>query len=115
VRLPTKSRGSGIISKGELAPGGILSRSAEGVDGHCVTSIVNTSEEDITIKIPSVELEEVEGDYDNSVLIFPVLLNENGNSLSKLRNELRTEHLNSEERVSLIKICDTCFICLEIS
>jgi hypothetical protein len=94
VRLPTKSRGFGIISKGELAPGVYLAEAlTEGVDSHCVTSIVNTSEEEITIKIPFVELEEVQGDYDNSVLIFPVLLNENGNSLSKLRNELRTEHL----------------------
>jgi len=31
---------------------------------------------------------------------------ENGNRLSKLRKELRTEHLNSEERVSLLKICE---------
>ena len=163
VRLPTKSRGFGIISKGELAPGVYLAEApgvylaeapgiylaeapgvylaeapgvylaeapgvhlaeapgvylaeapgvylaealTEGVDGCCVTSIVNTSEEDITIKIPLVELEEVEDDYENSVLIFPVLLNENDNRLSKLRNELRTEHLNSEEIVSLIKICE---------
>ena len=77
-----------------------------GVDGYCVTSIVNTSEDDVTIEPPFVELEEVENDYDNSVLIFSASVNENGNRLSKLHNELRTEHLNSEERVSLIKICE---------
>jgi hypothetical protein len=54
---------------------------------------------------PVVEFEEVENDY-NSVLIFSALVNENGNMLSKLRNELRTKRLNSEERVSLIKICE---------
>ena len=31
---------------------------------------------------------------------------ENGNRMSKLHNELKTEHLNSEERVSLVKICE---------
>jgi len=67
---------------------------------------VNTSEEDVTIEPLFVELEEVENDYDNSVLIFSASVNENGNRLSKLLNELRTEHLNSEERVSLIKICE---------
>jgi len=107
VRLPTKSRGFGIISKGELVPGVYLAEAlTTGVDGYCVTSIVNTSEDDVTIEPPFVELEEVENDYDNSVLIFSASVNENGNRLSKLHNELRTEHLNSEERVSLIKICE---------
>jgi len=96
VRLPSKSRGFGIISKGELAPGVFLAEAlTERVDGYCVTSIVNTSEEDITIETPFVVLEEVQNDYDNSVLTFSALVNENGNRLSKLRNELRTQHLNS--------------------
>jgi len=101
VQLPTKSRGTGIISKGELAPGVYLAEAlTEGVDGYCVISIVNTSDEDVTIEPPFVELEEVENDCDNLFLIYFVSVNENGNRLSKLRNELRTEHLNSEERVT---------------
>jgi len=67
---------------------------------------VSTSEDDVTIEHPCVELEEVENDYGNSVLIFSALVNESGNRVSKLHNELRTEYLNSEERVSLIKICE---------
>jgi len=78
----------------------------EGVDGYCVTSIVNTSEEDVTIEPSFVELEEVENDCDNSVLIIFASVNENDNRLYKLRNELWIEHLNSEEKVSLIKICE---------
>jgi len=71
VRLPTKSRGFGIIYKRELAPGVCLAETlTKGVDGYCVTSIVNTSEENVTIEPPFVELEEVENDCDNSVLIF---------------------------------------------
>jgi len=105
VQLPCKSRGFGIISKRELARGVYLAETlAEGVDSYCVTSTVNTSEAEVTIEPPYVELEEVENDYDNSVLIFSALVNENGKRLSKLRNELRPEHLNSKERVSLIKM-----------
>jgi len=33
-------------------------------------------------------------------------VNENGNRLLKLPNELRIKRLNSDERVSLIKICE---------
>jgi hypothetical protein len=41
VRLPTKSSGIGIVSKGELAPGVYLAETlTEAVDGYCVSSIV---------------------------------------------------------------------------
>jgi len=58
VWLPTKSRRSGIISKGELAPGVYLAETlTEGVDGYCVASVVNTPEDDGTVEIPFVELQ----------------------------------------------------------
>jgi hypothetical protein len=76
------------------------------VNGCCVTSIVNTLDEDVTIDPPQVELEEVETDDDETVIIFATLVVEDTNRLSKLRRELRTDHLNGEERVSLIKICE---------
>jgi hypothetical protein len=66
---------------------------------------VNTLEEDI-IDSPHVELEEIEEDTNDTALIFLNLVNEDSTRLRKLRDELRTEHLNSEERVSLIKICE---------
>ena len=71
-----------------------------------VTSIVNTLGEDVIIDPPHVELEEVEDDYGNTVFMFSNSVVDDGSRLSKLRNELRTDHLNSEERVSLIKICE---------
>jgi len=53
VRLPTKSKGIGIISKCELAPEIYLAETlTKGVDDYCVASIVNTSE-DVTVEIPS--------------------------------------------------------------
>jgi hypothetical protein len=107
VRLPTKSKGLGVISKSELAPGVYLAEAlTEGVNGYCVVSIVNTSEEDVTVEIPPVELEEIEDDDSKKALIFSTSVDEIGDRLSKLRNELRTDHLNSEEKLSLVKICE---------
>jgi hypothetical protein len=84
VRLPTESKGSGIISKGELVPGVYLAEAlTEGIDGYCVTSIINTLEEDITIETPFVKLEEVECEFDDVALIFSTSVSENCNRLSK--------------------------------
>jgi hypothetical protein len=107
VGLPTTSRGPGLISKRELLPGVYLAASLTNeVKECCVTSIVNRLEEDVTTDPPQVELEEVETDDDATVIIFTTLVVEDTNRLSKLRRELRTDHLNGEERVSLIKICE---------
>jgi hypothetical protein len=71
VRLPTKSCGTAIIPEEELAPGVYLAETlTEAVDGYFATSIVNTSEEDVTIEPPIVELEEIENGRENSVFIF---------------------------------------------
>jgi hypothetical protein len=60
VELPTTSKGHGLISKREIVPGVYIAESlATGTNGYCVTSIVNTLEEDITIDSPLVELEEL--------------------------------------------------------
>jgi hypothetical protein len=105
--LPTKSKGHGIVSKREIIPGAYLAESLiKEINGYCVTSIVNTLEEDITIDSPHVELEEIEDDPNDTALIFLNFVNENSTRLRKLHDELRTNYLNSEERVSLIKFCE---------
>lgn len=107
VQLPTTSKGHGIIPKSEIVQGVYLAESLTNeVNGYCVTSIVNTLEEDITIDLPQVELEEVEIDPDDTTLLFFHSIVEDKERLSKLRHELRIEHLNSEEKISLIKICE---------
>jgi hypothetical protein len=65
---------------------------------------VNTLEEDVTIEAPPVELEETEEPTQSEAMIFVTTLVEDETRLSKLRKELRTDHLNSKERVS--RICE---------
>jgi hypothetical protein len=56
VRLPTKTSGTGIISKRKLVAGVYLAGTlTEGIGGYCITGMVNTSEEDVTIETPDVE------------------------------------------------------------
>ena len=72
VQLPTKSKGLGIISKKEIVPGVYLAESlTEGINGYCITSIVNTLERDITMDSPLVELEEIGDESDGATLMFP--------------------------------------------
>jgi hypothetical protein len=107
VKLPTKSLGHGLISKKELMPGVYLAESLTKVmNGKCVTSIVNTLEEDITLDPPEVLLEEIDDSERAITLIHRAVSVEVAGRLSKLREQLRTDHLNDEERVLLVKICE---------
>jgi hypothetical protein len=106
VQLPTKSKGHGITSKREVVPGVYLAESlTREVNGHSVTSLVNTLEEDVEIDPPHVKLHEIVTMV--TLSMFSNSAVEDSSRLSKLRNELRTEHLNNVE-VSLIKICEEC-------
>jgi len=106
VLLPTHSSGQGLIFKQELIPGVYLAESLTVErDGHCITSIVNTLSEEVTLDTPLVTLENYE--IDNTVSVFSShAVAEDANRLAKLHNELRLDHLNSEERSSLIQICE---------
>lgn len=56
VKVPTNSKElkTGLISKIELLPR----------DGGCLTSILNMNDEEVSLPLPVVELEECEGEFD---------------------------------------------------
>ena len=89
VKLSTKSKGHGIISKKNLVriwhnhwPGKVMDAVRQASWTHWKKHYDS----------PHVELEEIENDY---ILMFSNSVVENS-WLSKLRQELRTDHLNSE-------------------
>jgi hypothetical protein len=107
VKLPTTCKGQGLISRREIIRGIYMAESlTREIEGVCITNIVNTLEEDVTIDTPLVELEEIEEPVQSEVLIFVTTLVEDEIRLSKLCKELRTDHLSGEERVSSIRICE---------
>jgi len=75
-------------------------------NGRCITNIVNTREENITLDLPQVLLEAGDDGEEAMTLIHTAVPVEVAGRLSKLREQLRTDHLNEEERVSLVKICE---------
>jgi hypothetical protein len=107
VKLPTTCIGEGLISRKEIVPGIYMAESfTREIGGACITSVVNTLEEDVTLDALLVELEEIGVPIHSEAMIFATMIAEDETRLSKLRKELRTDHLNSEERISLIIICE---------
>jgi len=61
VKVPTKSKELkvGLISKTELLPGVIMAETLTVVrEGGCLTSILNMNDEDVSLSLPLVNLEE---------------------------------------------------------
>jgi len=69
VKVPTNSEQlkTGLISKTELLPGVIIAETLTVVrDGGCLTSILNMNDEEVSLPLPVVELEECEGEFNNT-------------------------------------------------
>ena len=67
VKVPTNSEElkTGLISKTVLLPGVIIAETLSLVrDGECLTSIINMNDEEGSLPLPVVELEECEGEFD---------------------------------------------------
>ena len=106
VRLSTKSKGLGIIPKAEILLRVYLAESlTEEINGYFITSIVNTLETEITVDSPYVELEEI-NEIEEATLKFSSSDVKTNDRISKLRDEIRTNRLSNEEKLSLIKICE---------
>jgi hypothetical protein len=79
--------------------------------GPVLICIVNTLEEDTVIDSLHFELEETENVNDVSVIKFTTSVIWDSKHLSLVCEELRTDHPNREERVSLIKIVKITVMC----
>jgi hypothetical protein len=55
VRVPSTSKGLGLLPKSEILPGVYLAASVtREVSGSCVTSIINTTETDVKLSYPGL-------------------------------------------------------------
>lgn len=114
VAAPTRSMKAGITPKQELKPGVYLAEALTiPQQGKCITTVINTLEEEIEVDIPEVTLDEVVSEdtslspnKDNVVQIYSIARTDLSHRLSTLREQLRVDHLISEERVPLVHICE---------
>jgi hypothetical protein len=94
VKLPNKSLGHLLISKREIIPRIYLAESlTKAINGKRITRIMNTLEEDVTLDT-QILLEAVEDSEEAVTLIHTAVPAEVTVRLSRLREQLRTDHLN---------------------
>lgn len=111
VRVSTNSEelGTGLISKTELLPGVVMAETLTVVrEGGCLTSILNMNDEEVSVTLPVVNLEECETEVkaievDNFIAQGAVTREDR---LRELRKRIRTDHLNDQERRSIMNICE---------
>lgn len=93
----TQSVGEGVVYSCELQPGVQLGSSlTKAFKGKCLVPVSNTTEEKIEIEIPEVKLEKV-----NVFKCEKITRNRD----EEVIKQLRTEHMNKEERKAIIDIC----------
>jgi hypothetical protein len=115
VRLPVteESPGTeGLIERTELLAGVYLAESLVRVDkGHVITSVLNTREEEVEIPSREVHVMELGENEDREIARVGFTdQGENRDNHSRSRTErvvelLRTDHLNREEKKSLLEMC----------
>jgi len=106
ISVPTDSEGVGLFSKQEIVPGVYLASSlTRAVNGVCVTSVLNTTDADVTIPLPRVFLEDLFTSKSAMTLSVTSDASENGR-IPTLCNHLNLDHLNCEERNSIVSLCE---------
>jgi hypothetical protein len=115
VRLPVSTEShvkEGLVEKSELLTGVYLADSLVKVNnGHVITSVLNTREQDIKISNPKVQLIELEDNDKDEVAVIGLTEqskdrdDQSSSRGEKVTNKLRTTHLNDKEKKPLFEIC----------
>jgi hypothetical protein len=102
----------GLVERAELMPGVYMAESLIKVNNGCViTSVINTTEEEVELLDHMVKLEEMGDSNGSEVAVMGVTDRGNNESDQKLSrgerviSKLREEHLNEEEKKLLHEIC----------
>jgi hypothetical protein len=109
VKLPTTSREleTGLISKTEISPGVIIAATVTAVrEGACLTSVVNLNGSEVTVTLPAIKLEQCETESRHVGTINTRGDVAVGDRSRELGSNIRTDHMNDEERRSLLRICE---------
>ena len=77
----------------------------EAIDGQALISVVNLSDHEIMINVPMIDLEiwnEIKIDRENLSYVFRTAINR----LDKIKQELKTDHMNDEEKKSIFNLIE---------
>lgn len=108
VRLPVVTGTDvteGLVERKELAPGVYMAGCiARVVDGHVLTSIVNTREEEVRLDSPNAEVKEI-WDEDADFVMTRSNAEPKRDREQGVLEQLRLDHLNLEEGKSIQSLC----------
>jgi hypothetical protein len=111
VKMPTDSKELkvGLIKRTELLPGIVMAETLTVVrEGGCLTSLLNMIYEEVSLSLPVVVLEEC--DVQNNAIRVETFVAQEAvaeeSRLRELRKRIRTDHLNDQERRSIMNICE---------
>lgn len=99
----------GIVRASPIIDNVLLPRALVSVrnDNTAICTILNLNDKEISIKTPKIELEEIEPIATINSFNNNIKTNENiDNRLKTLRENIRTQHLNSEETNTLLSLCE---------
>jgi len=105
-----------VINSEEIMPGVFIGNCLLKPEGTCPISVINTTEEQVAIPTPLVSIEEipetVPDNADKPVLHMTQREDKKPPQARKeqLKNLIRTEHLNEEEKKTLERICEEFYI-----
>lgn len=110
VTVANKNITEGIINKTKIQDGIYLPSSIVNVDsdGNAITTILNTTDEEIQLYKPEVNLETFQHltqDQDNNVFCGQVTAKTPVDRIKILEETLRLDHLNEEEKKTLLPLC----------
>lgn len=107
VRVINDNIDEGIISRKEIKDGLFLAESLVKVNSNneVITSVLNTTDQEINIEIPEIELKIIDDNFSNINALSRKNINYNSDRLKLLKDTLRLKHLNKEESDSIIEIC----------
>ena len=113
VKLKTTRDGVGLIKRRQLVDGVYLSDAIVNAQNNmCTASLLNSNEHEIEIDIPPLELDFYQNVNfkTNQVYVLNSGNDQTGSSLKQrfklLKENLRVDHLNSEERALVLELCE---------
>ncbi|MCI0564136.1 MAG: reverse transcriptase domain-containing protein, partial [Nitrososphaera sp.] len=109
IRAKTRDDAEGIVEGIELQPGVYMgSCITSAVDGECNVSILNTNDYDVELEQPCVQIVALGQEYTDTAQVYACRTTtpSNASRMQLLRDNLRTSHLNREEKESLLDVCE---------
>ncbi|XP_076386071.1 uncharacterized protein LOC143264142 [Megachile rotundata] len=114
IQVRANDNGEGIVEKKMLQAGVYIGNClTEAKNGKCLIPVINMTEQTVQVRLPPVDLDTklmtLDHDQDNMKEAresYDIRSLTGIDRMKTLRDNIRTEHLNEEEKTSLLELCE---------